>query len=52
MKISTKMYLIKRKFKFDYFKNCLKVTQREGKNNQLQKIKLKQKALEKTTKNV
>ena len=48
MKISTKKCLIKRKFKLDDYKNCLKATQLKNKNNQLQKIKLIQKFLEKT----
>ena len=52
MKISTKKCLIKRKFKFDDYKNCLKVTQPKNKINQLQKIKLIQKCLEKAIKKI
>ena len=52
MKISSRKCLIKRKFKFGDYKNCLKATQLENKINQLQKIKLTQKFLEKTIKNV
>ena len=52
MKISTKKCLIKRKFKFDDYKNCLKATQPKNKINQLQKIKLIQKCLEKTIKKI
>ena len=42
MKISTKKCL-KKKIKFDDYKNCLKATQLENKINQLQRIKLIQK---------
>ena len=52
MKISSRKCLIKRKFKFGDYKNCLKATQLENKINQLQKIKLTQKFLEKIIKNV
>ena len=52
MKISTKKCLIKRKFKFDDYKNCLKATQLKNKINQLQKIKLIQKFLEETIKKI
>ena len=36
----TKKYFIKRKLKFEKYKNCLEVTQLENETNHLQKIKL------------
>ena len=43
---------IKRKFKFEDYKNCLEVTQLENKTNHLEKIKLMQIVLKKFIKNL
>ena len=36
----TKKYIIKRKLKFEDYKNCLEAAQRENKINHLEKIKV------------
>ena len=49
----TKKYVIKRKFKFEDYKNCLKATKLEKKKikKKQKKIKLTQEVLEKIIKN-
>ena len=37
---ATKMYVIERKLKFEYYKNCLEATQLENKINHLEKTKI------------
>ena len=47
----TKKFIIKRKLKFINYENCLKATQPENKINQLVKVRLTQKILEKIVMN-
>ena len=37
---ATKKFIVKMKFKFEYYKHCLEATQFENKINQLEKIEL------------
>ena len=48
---STKLCVIKRKLKFENYKNCLEATQLENKKNLLKKIKLTSRVLKKVIKN-
>ena len=46
-----KKFVIKRKRKFEDYKNCLKATQLEKKKKHLKKLKLTQRVLKKVIKN-